>query len=60
MKEIRVYPQSCLSMYCGKVDCTNCKFRQELEEFKQWVTKNRAVVTDPIWCPTVYESTLES
>ena len=54
---IRVYPSCCTSAYCGKYgkDCNNlCSNYKTLQEFKQWVKDNNAIVEDPIWCPTIY------
>lgn len=28
------YPTSCLSMYCGKIDCTGCRFKPALDAYK--------------------------
>jgi len=28
------YPTSCLSAYCGKIDCTGCRFLPALNAYK--------------------------
>jgi hypothetical protein len=53
--QTRVFPTCCTSMYCGETECpTACSNLPVLQEFKQWVADNNAVVKDPVWCPTVY------
>jgi hypothetical protein len=52
--DTRVYPVCCTSAHCGKTDCTGCKNLPVLAEFKAWVEKTGAKVTDPVWCPNVY------
>lgn len=59
-RRVRVYPTSCTSAFCGKIDCTGCSTKPVLDEFKQWVEDNDAVVSDPIWCPTVYVAKCEN
>ena len=53
---MRVYPIACTSMYCGTggAKCRTCPNGPALEEFKAWVQRTGARVTDPIWCPLVY------
>jgi len=50
----KIYPQVCLSATCGKIDCTGCPYKDKLDKFNQWVKEHEAIVTNPIWCPTVY------
>lgn len=56
MRIIRVYPVVCTSAYCGRSECAGCRNKPGLDEFKAWVARTSAEVTDPIWCPTVYEA----
>lgn len=53
---VRVYPVCCTSEYCGKgsESCPTCPNFPILSEFKSWVARTGAVVTDPVWCPLVY------
>lgn len=51
---MRVYPQCYMSMYCGRLECGGCKNLPVLDEFRAWVKRTGACVTDPIWCPGVY------
>lgn len=51
---MRVYPICCTSMYCGSSSCEGCRFKPILDEFKAWMERTGAVVTDPVWCPLVY------
>ena len=55
----RVYPACCTSAFCGKgpESCPACRNWPVLREFKEWVKKTDAKVTDPIWCPMVYQAT---
>jgi hypothetical protein len=53
----RVYPACCRSAYCGRLDCTGCRNKPILDEFKAWVAATGAVKSDPIWCPNVYTVT---
>jgi len=55
-KNERVYPTSCLSLYCGKYGegCEGCRFLPARREFEAWVKAHNAVVLDPVWSPTVY------
>jgi len=47
-------------MYCGEIKCPkDCKFLPHLKEFKSWVEKKKAVVTDETWSPTVYVATID-
>ena len=52
--KIRHYPKMCLSQFCGDTVCDSCKLKPELDEFKQWVEDNNAVVRDRIWSPNTY------
>ena len=52
---IRVYPTSCTSAFCGRVDCTGCRHLPDLEAFKRW-REERAAVADT-WNTTVYTAT---
>lgn len=54
MKKVRVYPSCCTSAFCGRLECSGCRNLPILTEFKDWVKKTGAIVTDPIWCPSVY------
>ena len=56
----RLYPAQCLSAFCGRIDCTNCRHKPELDEFKKWVEETGAKVVDPVWCPTVYTTEVKS
>ena len=29
------YPQQCLSVYCGRIDCTGCKHKPKLDSYKR-------------------------
>lgn len=58
-KHLRVYPTSCTSAFCGRLDCTGCKHLPALEEFKVWRERAKAVQEDPVWCPTVWAATAE-
>jgi len=61
MTEIRHYPTSCLSMYCGEIHCPDdCKFKPALDEFNSWKEKTKAIPADPIWSPGIYVSTVSS
>ena len=55
MKTTKVYPASCTSAFCGRLSCDGCPNKEKLDEFKKWVEETNAKVTDPIWCPLVYE-----
>lgn len=57
MTSLRVYPTACTSAFCGKGpdSCPACPNYPALKEFKAWIAETGAVVTDPIWCPRVYE-----
>ena len=47
-KNTRIYPESCLSMYCGETVCPdNCQFLPALKDFKQWVKDNNAKCSHP-------------
>jgi len=54
---LRVYPMTCRSAQCGRIECGGCRHKPTLDAFKAWVKATDAKVTDPIWCPTVYEAT---
>lgn len=44
----RIYPQSCLSMYCGETTCPDtCQFLPALKEFKAWKKKYNAKCNHP-------------
>lgn len=51
---MRIYPLCCQSAFCGRADCTDCRNKPLLDEFKEWVKKTGAVVRDPIWNPSIY------
>jgi len=53
-RETRIYPGCCRSAVCGRIECSGCDCLPVLLEFKRWVAEHRAVVLDPVWCPTVY------
>ncbi len=50
----RLYPRCCTSAFCGRVECSGCRNRDALREFRAWVKANGAVQVDPIWSPCVY------
>lgn len=63
MAETRFYPMSCRSMYCGETDnnsawCMNCSNRPELDAFKEWQRRTKAVQPDPIWSPGAWQSSI--
>ena len=44
----RIYPEACLSMYCGETVCPDkCQFLPALKEFKQWKQKYNATCNHP-------------
>ena len=51
---MRVYPLDCTSAYCGRADCTGCRYLPALEEFRTWARDNNARVEDEIWAPLVW------
>jgi len=53
----RVYPSCCTSAFCGREACAGCRHEPVLAAFKAWRERTKAVVTDPIWCPTVWTAT---
>jgi len=53
-RTMRVYPIGCTSAYCGKIYCGGCRRASILNEFKDWVRRTGARVTDEIWNPLVY------
>lgn len=59
MSDIRVYPTSCLSAYCGRggSDCARCPHLPKRQEFLAWKERTKAVCIDEVWCPTVFEAT---
>jgi hypothetical protein len=57
--ERRTYPSCCTSAYCGRGECEGCRCKPILDEFRAWVERTGAVVSDPVWCPTVYVATKE-
>ena len=59
MTKTRVYPKCCTSAFCGKIDCTGCRNKSILDEFKAWIEKTNAKVEDPVWCPLVYTAQKE-
>jgi len=55
MSEVRVYPSCCTSAFCGRIECPqDCKCLPTLVEFTSWRERTGAIVSDPVWCPTVY------
>jgi hypothetical protein len=61
MAETRFYPINCRSMYCGETDadgaaCLNCPNRPELDAFKEWRQRTKAVQPDPVWSPGAWRS----
>lgn len=53
--EKRVYPVSCTSAYCGRIECPpDCPFLPKLKEFRAWKERTGAKPADPIWSPNVY------
>ncbi len=55
----RTYPIGCTSAYCGRIDCQGCRDKPHLDEFKRWVDRHEARVSDPIWAPLLYVSKRE-
>ncbi|MFK0572145.1 hypothetical protein [Endozoicomonas sp.] len=55
--ETRHYPTSCLSAYCGQIDCRGCRLQSQLDKFKTWKEETNAVKADPIWNPSLYIAT---
>ncbi len=52
---MRVYPACCTSANCGATSCPEtCPMLPVLTEFKAWRDRTGAVVSEPVWCPTVY------
>lgn len=59
-KQVRYYPQSCISMYCGRsgADCNDtCQYWKDLQDFKDWVKRTGAKCADEVWSPLRYEVT---
>jgi hypothetical protein len=55
----RVYPTSCTSAYCGKINCpSECQNKSELDAFEAWKAETKAVQADRIWSPNVYIATV--
>ena len=58
MPEVRTYPISCQSNYCGVTTCpSTCPGLPDLTAFQAWKERTKATKPDPIWCPTVYQAT---
>lgn len=53
-RAVRIYPTSCTSEFCGRIECTGCANKPALDAFKAWVAQNNAKPADPIWSPNVY------
>jgi hypothetical protein len=59
MAETRHYPMACRSLYCGEVSCpATCSNLPELQAFKAWKDRTKAVQADPIWSPGYYKATV--
>ncbi len=56
---VRIYPSCCTSMFCGRSECEGCKNEPILRDFEAWREATKAVRNDPIWCPTVWQATVE-
>jgi len=52
--ELRQYPTSCLSRFCGRTDCTGCPNLPKLEAFRAWRDTHGAERLDPVWAPTTW------
>lgn len=58
--QTRIYPASCTSAYCGRLECPfDCQNLPRLKEFKAWVEQTGAVVLDEVWCPLAYTAQRE-
>lgn len=53
----RLYPSCCTSAFCGRTDCTGCRYLPVLEEFKAWRERTAATRPDWIWSPSVWTAT---
>jgi len=54
----RVYPASCTSAYCGRIECpTTCRNLPTLAAFKAWRDARAAVRLDETWSPGVWTAT---
>lgn len=61
MPESRVYPFSCQSAQCGRLDCpADCPNLPTLTEFKEWRERTDAKRLDYVWCPSVWTATRRS
>ena len=56
MKETKLYPLCCTSMYCGREDCKGCESKPIKDDFESWRERTNAYKPDPIWCPRVWRS----
>lgn len=57
--EVRKYPGNCTSAFCGRGDCTGCKWLAEKQEFDRWRDEKKAVKEDPIWSPLFWTATVK-
>lgn len=56
MTSLRVYPTTCRSATCGRIDCTGCRHKPTLDEFMAWRERTKATRPDPVWSPTVWQA----
>lgn len=57
--QVKVYPRTCWSDVCGRVECEGCQHADKLAEFKLWQRETQATRPDETWCPSVWVATRE-